>query len=95
MTNHWPLLAILRIHGKHIRYIAVSFVGPSCGKLILRLKHRATGPDTTLTALGKSFTLAIPESLTIDDISLHATSDLSSSFRSCPAPEITWFFELL
>jgi hypothetical protein len=51
--------------------ITVSFVGPSSGNLVLRLKHRAYRPGITLTILGTSFTLAIPESLTIDDINLH------------------------
>jgi hypothetical protein len=64
--------------------IAVSFVGPSSGNLILRLKHCATGPDATLTVLGTSFTLAIPESLTIDNISLHPISDSSSLLSFVP-----------
>jgi hypothetical protein len=58
--------------------IAVSFIGPSSGNLILRLKHRADRPDTTLTVLGTSFALTIPESLTIDDINLHPDGNSSS-----------------
>jgi hypothetical protein len=63
--------------------IAVSFVGPSCGNLILRLTHRATRPGITLAVLGTSFTLTIPESLTTDDINLHAIGNSPSqvSFR--------------
>ena len=65
--------------------IAVSFVGPSSGNLILRLKHRAYQPDTTtLTVLGTSFTFAIPESLTIDDITLHPDGNSSSLFSFTP-----------
>jgi hypothetical protein len=64
--------------------IAVSFVGPSSGKLILRLKHRARAPDTTLTVLGTSFTLAIPESITIDDINLHPISESTSQLSFTP-----------
>jgi hypothetical protein len=64
--------------------IAVSFVGPSSGNLILRLKHRATGPDMTLTVLGTSFTLTIPESLTIDDINLYPTGNPSSQLTFMP-----------
>ena len=58
--------------------IAVSFIGPSSGDLILRLKHRTSDPDATLTVLGTSFTLAIPHSLTIDDINLHPDGNSSS-----------------
>jgi hypothetical protein len=58
--------------------IAVSFVGPSSGNLILRVKHHARLPDTTLAILGTSFTVTIPESLTIDDINLHPIGSLSS-----------------
>ena len=58
--------------------IAVSFVGPSSGDLILRPKHRTAGPDATLTVLGTSFTLAITKSLTIDDINLHSDDNSSS-----------------
>jgi hypothetical protein len=61
--------------------IVVSFVGPSSDCLVLRLKHRATGPDMTLTILGTSFTLPIPESITIDDINLYP-SDYSTSQHS-------------
>ena len=50
----------------------------------LRLKHRAYRPDTTLTVLGTSFTLAMPESLTIDDINLHPISDSSSQLSFMP-----------
>jgi hypothetical protein len=58
--------------------IAVSFVGPPSGDLILRLKHRARGPGETLTVRDTSFTLAIPESLTIDDINLHPIDESTS-----------------
>ena len=60
--------------------IAVSFVGPSSGDLILRLKHRTFGldSDATLTVLGTSFTLAITKSLTIDDINLPSDGNSSS-----------------
>jgi hypothetical protein len=66
------------------RVVAVSFVGPSSGNLILRLNHRARGPDTTLTVLGTSFTLTIPESITIDDISLHPIDNSSSQVSFMP-----------
>ena len=51
--------------------IAVSFVGPTSSNLILRLRHRATHPDTTLTVEGTSFQLTIPSLLTSDDVTLH------------------------
>jgi hypothetical protein len=60
--------------------IAVSFVGPSSGNL----KHRADEPDTTLTVIGTSFTLAIPESVTIDDINLHPDDNSSSQLSFTP-----------
>jgi hypothetical protein len=66
------------------RVIAVSFVGPSSGNLILRLTHRARGPDTTLTVVGTSFTLTIPELITIDDISLHPIDNSSSQVSFMP-----------
>jgi hypothetical protein len=67
-----------------IQVIAVSFVGPSSGNLILRIKHRTHGPDKTLTCiiLGTSFTLTIPQSLTIDDINLHPIGVGESSSES-------------
>jgi hypothetical protein len=64
--------------------VAVSFVGPSSGNLILRLKHRATIPDTTLTVVGTSFTLAIPESLTVDAINLHPIGNSSFQLSFIP-----------
>jgi hypothetical protein len=68
--------------------IAVSFVGPSSGSLILRLKHRIDEHNTTLvlTVLGHgtSFTLAIPKSLTFDDINLHPIGSLSSQLSFIP-----------
>jgi hypothetical protein len=59
--------------------VTISFVGPSSGNLILRLRHSATQPHITITVLGNSFTLAIPKSLTVDDINLHPIG--SSSFQ--------------
>jgi hypothetical protein len=70
--------------GMMIQVIAVSFVGPSSGSLILRLKHCAIERGITLTVLGTSFTLAIPESSTIDDINLHPISDSSSQLSFSP-----------
>jgi hypothetical protein len=64
--------------------IAVSFVGPSSGNLILKLKHRAHRPDITLTALGTSFTLPIPESIAIDEINLHPDGDSASLLSFMP-----------
>jgi hypothetical protein len=64
--------------------IAVSFVGPSFGNLILRLKHRANEPDVTLTILGTAFTLTIPESHIIDDINLHPIGESSSQLSFLP-----------
>jgi hypothetical protein len=68
--------------------IAVSFVGPSTGNLILRLNHRAHGPDTMLTVLRTSFTLTIPESLTIDYINLHPIGSSSSQLSFIPNTRI-------
>jgi hypothetical protein len=64
--------------------IAVSFIGPSSGDLTLRLKHCARLPDTTLTVLGTSFTLTIPESPTIDDINLYPIGDSPSQLSFAP-----------
>jgi hypothetical protein len=64
--------------------VAVSFVGPSSGNLILRLKHHAFEPNTTITVLGTSFTLTIPESLTTDDINLHPIGNSSSQLSFMP-----------
>ena len=50
--------------------IAVSFVGPTSGNLILRLTHRST---TTLTVTGASVQLSLSSLLTVDDITLHAS----------------------
>jgi hypothetical protein len=61
------------------RTIAVSFFGPSSGNLRLRLKHRARRLNTTITVPSTSLTLAIPETLTTDDITLHPTDS-----PSCP-----------
>ena len=52
--------------------IAVSFVGPTSGDLILRLRHRSTTDSTKLRVRGTSFSLSLSSSLTIDDITLHA-----------------------
>jgi hypothetical protein len=64
--------------------IVVSFFGPPSGNLIVRLKHRAHEPDTTLTILGTSFTLTIPESLTTDYINLHPIGSSSSKLSFLP-----------
>jgi hypothetical protein len=71
-TNHWM--------------IVVSFVGPSSdsGHLILRLRHSATQPDITLTVLGTLLTLAIPESITIDNIHLHPIGNTTSQLSFMP-----------
>ena len=53
--------------------IAVSFVGPTSGHLVLRLKHRSIRESTSLKITGTSLQLSISSSLTIDDITLHAT----------------------
>jgi hypothetical protein len=68
--------------------MAVSFVGPSSGNLILRLQHRAGEPDITLTILGTSFTFSIPESLTVDDINLHPIGNSSSQLSFTPDTRI-------
>ena len=52
--------------------IAVSFVGPTSGNLILRLTYRSTEDSTNLTITGTSFQLSLSSSLTVDDITLHA-----------------------
>jgi hypothetical protein len=53
--------------------VAVSFVGPTSGNLILRLTHRsATGSNATLKVEGTPFQLSLSSSLTVDDITLHA-----------------------
>jgi hypothetical protein len=65
-------------------HVAVSFFGPPSGNLILRIKHRARGHDKTLIVPGTSFTLNIPDSLTIDDITLHPTSNSSSELSFMP-----------
>jgi hypothetical protein len=64
--------------------IAVSFVGPSSGNLRLRLKHYADRYETTLTVVGTSFSLAVPELLAIDDINLHPDSNSSSQLSFKP-----------
>ena len=51
--------------------IAVSFVGPTSGNLILRLTHRSTTDSTDLILTGTSFQLSLSSSLTVDDITLH------------------------
>ena len=55
--------------------IAVSFMGPTSGHLILRLTHRShsTRRSAKLTVMGTSFQLSISTSLTVDDITLHAS----------------------
>jgi hypothetical protein len=52
--------------------IAVSFVGPTSGNLILRLTHRSIEGSTNLTVTGTSFQLSLSSSLTVDHITLHA-----------------------
>jgi hypothetical protein len=64
--------------------IAVSFVGPSSGNLVLKLKHRATHPDMMLTVLGTSFTLTVPKSLTTDEINLRPDGNSPSQLSFIP-----------
>jgi hypothetical protein len=64
--------------------IAVSFFGPPSGNLRLRLKHRTYRPDAALTVIGTSFTLVIPESLTIDDINLQTDNSSCSQLSFKP-----------
>jgi hypothetical protein len=52
--------------------LAISFFGPSSGSLTLRLRHRSSHPDATLSVTGfPTFKLPIPSSLTTHDITLH------------------------
>ena len=51
--------------------IAVSFVGPESGNLILKLSH-SSADGAYLTVKGTSFQLAIPHSFTVDYITLYA-----------------------
>jgi hypothetical protein len=74
--------------------IAVSFVGPSSGSLIFRLKHRAHRPDITLTVTGTSFTLSIHESITIDDINLHPDGSSSSLLSFTPNIRNNFIFQV-
>jgi hypothetical protein len=67
-----------------LKAIAVSFIGPPSGNLILRLKHHATRPNVRLTILGTSFTLTIPQSLTMDDIELYPIGNSSSQLSFMP-----------
>jgi len=53
--------------------IAVSFVGPTSGNLMLRLRHRSRIDSTDLTVTGTPFQLSLSSSLTVDDITLHAS----------------------
>jgi hypothetical protein len=64
--------------------VAVSFIGPPSGNLILRLKHRAREPNISLTVSSTSFALTIPESLTIDDINLRPIGNSSSPLSFVP-----------
>ena len=71
--------------------IAVSFMGPTYGHLILRLTHRSdsTSDSTDLTVMGTSFQLSISSSLTIDDITLHASPPESDKPPSPTVDNIT------
>ena len=51
--------------------IAVSFVGPESGNLVLKLIHSSVG-GAYLTVKGTSFRLAIPHSFAVDYITLYA-----------------------
>jgi hypothetical protein len=66
------------------------YVSPSSGDLTLRLKHRADGPDVTLTVPDTSFTLAIPQSIAIDNINIspieRTSHRLVVSNLNSPAP---------
>jgi hypothetical protein len=88
MTNHWLVLAsrdtYVFMQTTDSLTIAVSFVGPSSGSLLLRLKHRAHQPGITLAVLDRSFTLAIPESFTVDDINLHPIGESTSQLSFMP-----------
>jgi hypothetical protein len=66
--------------------IAVSFVGPSTGNLTLQLKHHADRPGVALmiTVAGTSFSLTIPDLLTIDDINLHPIGNSPSQLSFAP-----------
>ena len=61
----------------HWVIMAVSFVGPTSGNLILRLTHHSTDSGATLEVEGTSFQLSLSSSLTVDDITLHASPSQS------------------
>ena len=51
---------------------AISFVGPTSGSLILRIRHRSSYPKQTLVVKGtSSFQLPVSSLLTVDDITLY------------------------
>jgi hypothetical protein len=69
--------------GLMVPAIAISFFGPSSRSLTLRLRHRSSRPDATLTVTGfPAFKLPIPSSLTRHDIRLHADCSNRLSFTS-------------
>jgi hypothetical protein len=57
--------------------IAVSFVGPTSGNLILRLKHHSASSNATLEVEGTSFQLSLSSSFNVDEITLHASPSQS------------------
>jgi hypothetical protein len=77
--DNYPKLAqktgkfIFLCHPVHFA-LAISFVGPTSGNLILRIKHRSSFPDQTLVVKGTPFVLPVPWSFTVDDISLYHTT---------------------
>jgi hypothetical protein len=61
--------------------LAISFLGPSSGSLTLRLRHRSSRPNATLTVTGfPTFKFPIPSSLTTNDITLHPHPSKHLSF---------------
>ena len=65
---------------------AISFVGPTSTSLI-RITHRSTDPDATLTVKEASLHFTVPSLLTVDDITLHASP--SESDKSSFQPDST------
>ena len=57
--------------------LAVSFMGPTSGNLILRLRHRSNPHNRNVTVRGTSFQLSLSPFLTVDDITLHASPSKS------------------
>jgi hypothetical protein len=72
-SNQGPILDFSSTEiGLDSPIIAISFFGSSSGCLTLRLRHRSSRPDATLSVTGfPSFKLPIPSSLTTNDITLH------------------------